>query len=833
MSKARIGTYAFYIIAFALIITITVVAGYFYYANYEKHFRKELEKTLSAIAELKASQISLWRKERKGDAEAVFNNPVLKSEIKDYIHDPLNSKINETFFEYLKKFKEYYGYERVCFFDKNGVEKISSGGKFPLSSTVLSRFSEAIATHEISIIDLYISEYDGKPYLGAILPLFDEGPAGEILGAMILNVDPYNVLYPFIEKWPSPTKSAETIIVRREGDYAVFLNELKFQKNTALKLKIPLTQREAPAVKAVLGETGVSEGIDYRGVKVIAETRSIKDSPWFLVTRIDLDEVYGPLRERFFIMVFFMGIILLVAALGVSILWSRRDADFYMKQLESERENAWLQDIIEKSLNEIFVFSAETLKFKYLNTGARRNLGYSMHELYGLTAYNIKPEFTEETFKAAIAPLVKKEKQVLVFETVHKRKDGSLYDVEVHLQLIERENESLFLAVINDITERKKIEKAVLKNEQQYRLLFKNMTSGFALHEIILDDNKKPCDYRFIEVNDAFETLTGARSSELIGNTVKTIMPATEDYWIETYGKVALTGEAVRFENFSAAIGKYFEILAYSPEPGKFATIFQDITERKAIEKQIRELNDSLEKKVAERTVQLESSNKELEAFAYSVSHDLRAPLRAIDGFSRFLAEDYGDKLDAEGNRLIKVVRDNTQKMDQLISDLLSLSRITRSEMSLAIIDMKKMAQLVYTEALSQSPDASYEFICGQIPEAQGDPNLIRQVWHNLISNAVKYTSKSPVKKIEIGGYRQSEELIFFVKDSGVGFNADYVNKLFGVFQRLHKSEEFEGNGVGLAIVQRIIHRHGGRVWAEGKINEGAVFYFTLPVKEN
>ncbi|HOT75248.1 MAG TPA: ATP-binding protein, partial [Candidatus Wallbacteria bacterium] len=419
------------------------------------------------------------------------------------------------------------------------------------------------------------------------------------------------------------------------------------------------------------------------------------------------------------------------------------------------------------------------------------------------------------------------------FETVHKRKDGSLYDVEVHLQLIERENESLFLAVINDITERKKIEKAVLKNEQKYRLLFKNMTSGFALHEIILDDNKKTCDYRFIEVNDSFEALTGAKAADIIGKTVKTIMPATEDYWIETYGKVALTGEAVRFENYSAAIGKFFEILAYSPEPGKFATIFQDITERKAIEKQILELNDCLEKRVAERTAQLEASNKELEAFAYSVSHDLRAPLRAIDGFSRFLAEDYGEKLDAEGNRLIKVVRDNTQKMDQLISDLLSLSRISRSEMSMAKIDMKKMAGLIYEEILTEEKKASYEWNCPQMPQAFGDPNLIRQVWHNLISNAVKYASRSTLKKIEAGGYILDGETVYFIKDTGVGFNPDYVNKLFGVFQRLHKSEEFEGNGVGLAIVQRIIHRHGGRVWAEGKINEGAAFYFTLPVKEN
>ncbi|HOT75985.1 MAG TPA: cache domain-containing protein, partial [Candidatus Wallbacteria bacterium] len=329
--KARIGIYVFFIVAFALIIT---AADYFYYANYEKYFRKELENTLSAIAELKSSQISLWRKERKGDAEAVFSNPVLKSEIKNYIQDPANSKINEAFQRYLIKYKEYYGYERVCFIDKNGVERITTGGKFPVSSNILNNFHEALKFNEIKMIDFYINEYDQKPYIALIVPLFDEGHSAEPFGAMILNVDPYNVLYPFIEKWPSPTKSAETILVRREGDYVVFLNELKFQKNTALKLKFPLSKREIPAVKAVLGQTGVSEGIDYRGVSVIADTRPINDSPWFLVTRIDREEVYGPLRERLIIMVFLTVFILLGAGLWINLSWSRRNARFYMQQLE-------------------------------------------------------------------------------------------------------------------------------------------------------------------------------------------------------------------------------------------------------------------------------------------------------------------------------------------------------------------------------------------------------------------------------------------------------------------------------------------------------------------
>ncbi|MCZ7384543.1 MAG: ATP-binding protein [Candidatus Methanoperedens sp.] len=234
------------------------------------------------------------------------------------------------------------------------------------------------------------------------------------------------------------------------------------------------------------------------------------------------------------------------------------------------------------------------------------------------------------------------------------------------------------------------------------------------------------------------------------------------------------------------------------------------------------------EKELIKRTTQLEAANKELEAFSYSVSHDLRAPLRAIDGFSRVLLEDHSDKLDSEAGRVLNIVRDNTKKMGQLIEDLLALSRLGRKQMEISEIDMAKLAKSIFDELKTTVPERAIQLDIKTLPPSHGDPSMIRQVFVNLLSNAIKFTRPKEKAVIEISGTTKGNENVYCVKDNGVGFDMQYLTKLFGVFQRLHSAEEFEGTGVGLAIVQRIIHRHGGRVWAEGNVNEGATFCFTL-----
>ena len=341
--------------------------------------------------------------------------------------------------------------------------------------------------------------------------------------------------------------------------------------------------------------------------------------------------------------------------------------------------------------------------------------------------------------------------------------------------------------------------------------------------------------------NEAAEQISGYRAGEVVGHTAiwEWLYP-DPGYRGEVIKKVReILGRGEKVENYETQIetksGERRVISWHSNsllKSGKVVgsiAIGADITERKRAEKELRELNLELERRVAERTARLENINKELEAFAYSVSHDLRAPLRAIDGFSRLLQEDFAEQLDAEGKRLLGVVRLSARKMERLITDLLTLSRATRTELRSARVDMTAMARSVFLEIAAQEDQERFRFKLDNLPVACCDPTLIRQVWHNLLSNAIKFTVPEEAPCIEVGGYTAPGTCVYFVKDNGAGFDPDYSHKVFGTFQRLHNQEEFEGTGIGLAIVRRIVHRHGGVVWAEGQVDSGASFFFSLP----
>ncbi len=294
-----------------------------------------------------------------------------------------------------------------------------------------------------------------------------------------------------------------------------------------------------------------------------------------------------------------------------------------------------------------------------------------------------------------------------------------------------------------------------------------------------------------------------------------------------------LSGQPIRWERRSERSGRIYDLIDIPVfnDDGSISKlqVVHDITDMRTYQEKVERLNVELEARVAERTTQLEAVNKELEAFAYSVSHDLRAPLRAVDGYSRIIEEDYVNVLDSEGLRLFGVIKRNIKKMDQLILDLLALSRVNRTELVKSKIDMIAMVNSLFNEVVTVELREKVKFTVQNLPEVYGDSVMMKQVWINLLSNALKFSATREVITIEVGGYSENGTNTYYVKDNGVGFNQKYANKVFEIFQRLHSSKEFEGTGVGLSIVQRIIHRHGGSVRAEGEENQGATFYFSIP----
>jgi len=500
--------------------------------------------------------------------------------------------------------------------------------------------------------------------------------------------------------------------------------------------------------------------------------------------------------------------------------------------IEDERlanmEKKLLSYSIENSQNEIYIFDAETLKFRYVNRGARENLGYSMEQLTELTPLDLKPEFTHTLFLKLIRPLKNKTLKIHHFKTVHKRADGSLYPVEVNLQYYEFEEYRVFLAVIQDITERIKAEEEIQTQHAYLDSLIDTAPEAI----VILDNSDK-----VIRINNEFTKIFGYKQTDAVGCQINDLIVPER---LKNEGLKATldvtSGKSISFESIRKnKNGKEFwvsvlgsPIIVNNKQIAVYA-IYRDISEKKLAELEIKSLNESLERKVEERTAQLIAANKELEAFAYSVSHDLRAPLRAINGYTNILLEDYNNILDDEGKHLTSVIIQSSKKMGQLIDDLLRFSRFGRAEISLQNVNMKELVSSVFYELTNEDYSKNIKFHVSKIHDVKCDLMLIKQVWINLISNAIKFTSHKTQPEITINSTKSKNEIIYTIRDNGAGFDMQYKNKLFGVFQRLHSNRDFEGNGVGLAIVNRIIKMHNGNIWAESELNNGATFYFSLP----
>ena len=476
-------------------------------------------------------------------------------------------------------------------------------------------------------------------------------------------------------------------------------------------------------------------------------------------------------------------------------------------------------DLVDATHDGVLVYDADTLRISYANRGASEQVGYPQEQLRGKSVLELKRQFDEVFFRKLLAPLLAGERDMLAFETSHTRSDGSEVPVEVSVRCSKLANGTPSLVTVaRDISARRRAED---ERDRFFTLSLDMLCIASA-------------DGYFKRISPAFTTTLGWSTEEMLARPfLDFVHPDDHAATVAEVERQLVAGEPVlQFENRYRHKDGSWRVLSWksAPQPdGRMYATARDVTERKQAELDIIALNREL----TEQQAALTASNKELESFSYSVSHDLRAPLRHIDGYARMLVEDLGASLPSEPRRYLQTIIDSARRMGLLIDDLLNLSRLGRKPLRRHEIDMKALVDSAIAEIAAGNPAVTAQIEVAALPAATGDSSLLKQVWLNLLSNAVKYSEpRGPEARIAVRGERVGDSLRYQVLDNGVGFDMRYAEKLFGVFQRLHGQDQFEGTGVGLAIVQRVVQRHGGTVAASAEPDRGATFSFELPISE-
>ena len=683
-------------------------AGAYYVNRGVESSRGAARLVVSGMADMKVGQISNWYKDNQIDAELVLRNAIVQAVAVRFLSGSAPRSTREELLDWMESQRQLKQYRQLVLYDAAGAPLLSVPVDLPIRNhTGDPDLATAVHSERVTTTDLHrhqdTARADTQPIdLSLWVPIRGD-PGTPAAGVLLIEIDPYQFLFPLIQSWPQSSPTSETLLVRRDGNSVLYLNDLRHTDHAAVSLRLPLDpQSKLPAVAAALGREAVMEGEDYRKVPVLAATRRVPGTPWSMVAKVDQAEIYGPLRQWAWTAGATVFALMMAVVLGLGFLWRHTENDWLRTRLTVERERKALSDRVlhlNRHARDKILLTDRAGRILEANDRVLEAYGYTWEELREL---NFRDLVASPDSAGAGGVESAEPPSGSLFQTVHQDKSGRQFPVEL----------SVTEAQIGD------------------------------------------------------------------------------DWYRQA--------------------------------------VIRDITGRKQAEQALRDLNASLELRVRDRTAQLEASNRELEAFCYSVSHDLRAPLRGIDGWSLALLEDYGDGLGAQAREYLDRVRYDSQRMGQLIDDLLELSRVTREHLEREPVDLTAIAQRVAARLREAEPGRPADFSTQPGLTAAADPRLIEVVLSNLIGNAWKFSGTRPRAEIEFGRAPLESGFAYFVRDNGVGFDMAYAQKLFGAFQRLHRSSEFPGTGIGLATTQRIILRHGGRVWAEAQPDGGATFYFTL-----
>ncbi|MFH1800719.1 MAG: PAS domain S-box protein [Candidatus Omnitrophota bacterium] len=813
---------------FCLVAAILVVFGFLYYEAEASRIKTEKSNELAAIGQMKVDQILRWRKERINDISRLFGSSALAFVFEQWISGPDDADVKKILQQRLEVEVKSDFYFRA--FITDSAHRVLFSEPDPVE----------IRTEDWEVVDLALKSpvpvigeltrtASGKIYQNIAASVLDT--TGKVLAVAVLSSYAEEYLFPMIQSWPVPNRSAETLLIRRNGDSAIFLNDLRHHENTALVLSFPFSKTDLPAVQAAKGRIGAFLGSDYRGTEVLADLRPVPGTPWHLVSKVDTAEILAELRFRAFVIfgLVFMMILGVAGAIAYHYRIRRRAEKARSDKILGENEARY------RSLFEYAPVGYQSLdeegRFLDVNQIWIETLGYRREEVVGKWFGDfLAPEFVD-AFRERF-PLFKKDGKIhSEFQMLHKNGDRRFIVFEGRIGYKPDGTFRQTHCILTDITERKRTEETLRLANERYR----DLVEGTDDLITIVDK-----EGRFSFVNHSAERFFGIKPKECAGRSAfDFIHPDDRERTKKAFeGWVTGKEKRISFENRQVhKSGQVFDMLwdinLYFDDSGEVKEInsfARDITDRKKMEEKIRQINIELEDRVRLRTADLTAAVKELDAFSYSVAHDLKAPLRAIGGFAGILFEDYASKLDDNGRRVIGVINDNVRNMGMMIEDLLKLAHFGRIAIQLVDIDLTTLVCSIEQELKVGAPaDRAIDVVVKPLPAVRADLMLVRQIFTNLILNAIKFTARQKKAVIEIGSYDKEGERVYYVKDNGVGFDMKYADKLFGIFQRIHTQDEFKGTGIGLAIVKSAVLRHGGRVWAEGEVGQGATFYFTLP----
>lgn len=813
------------IISFAVFFIVISILGYYVYDRFRVEIVKKAEEELISVSNLKIQEIGHWRNER---IKNLYNqrNEVFESLVKRFLENPDIADVQKEMLDLLIRFRMIYGYDRICLHDMSGSERMkTSESEVEMPYPLETYYERIYGKSEILFEDFYYDKIQKKIYLPMLAGIFDHENKSKPIGVIIVRIDPEEYLYPILSKWPIPRKTAQLHLVRKENDYAVFLNYVTGQEKVSYDNKYKISEKtDLPSAKAVSGYTGIYKSKDINGNEVFSYIQPVPDTPWFLIAKIDAYEINDSLKGIMFTVAGIIFLLLILFGIGTAYVLKFQKFSYYREIAKSSKALAE-SEIRFKNLIE---FAADGIILGS-NDGFITDINQTACELFGLERNEIEGKhfseipFTKESFEKCPPKFDSlNQGQIVISEReIFRQKDNSLITVEMKTKMM---SDGTYQTIYRDITQRKAVEKEVNTLKSWFEYVLGATKTGFDIidedNNVIYVDPKWTEKLGNFKGRKCYEYFMGRSRPcpdcsipKAINNNFSTI---SEEYLEKENRFVEVHTIPLKETRNGKRLVSEFNI---------------DITEKKNIEKRLKEFNAELEKKVAERTEQLESANKELESFSYSVSHDLRAPVRHILGFTDIFLREEKAKLDERSKDVFSKITYSAEKMEKLIDDLLKLSRTGRQEMAKKEIDMGEIVRAVMEEFKQCKENRKVKITISDMPVVKADSNLITIVWENLIDNACKYTKNKDETVITIGSMTENGEYIFFIEDNGVGFDPEFSHKMFGVFQRLHLDKDYPGTGIGLANVRRIISRHGGNTWAESKGDEmGAIFYFSLPV---